>query len=355
MREIIIVLASLNKGGAERVASVLSDAFVRAGKRVTIALYRDEIEYSINPMVEVVILPQRPGKTHRVWNNIRQIRALCGRKNKNVVLIPLLGNVLLHTLAATWMTRIPVIACERSAPMSLHSNFLSKLRHYLLFQMATFSVFQTEDVSAFFPFSVREKSAIILNPLSLPQQSWSSDDKQYRVVSLGRLHPSKNYPLLLHAFVEVHRLVPQATLVIYGEGELLAKLIALRDSLGLNQIVSFRGITNDVESVYLNAALYVSSSDYEGLSNSMLEAMAIGMPVVCTDCDGGGARKMILSKGNGYLVPKGDINALAEAIVSLLVDKVSATRMGQAARIRCLALNSDVIASEWIKIIDKME
>ena len=69
------------------------------------------------------------------------------------------------------------------------------------------------------------------------------------------------------------------------------------------------------------SAIYVSSSDYEGISNSMLEALAIGIPAVCTDCPVGGARRYIRDGENGYLIPVGDADVMADRMLALMEDK----------------------------------
>ena len=97
--------------------------------------------------------------------------------------------------------------------------------------------------------------------------------------------------------------------------------------------------------------IYVSSSDYEGISNSMLEALAIGIPTICTDCPVGGARMFIESGKNGYLVPVGDSEAMAEKILALIGNEELQQQFSEESRkIRDL-LSKDKIYGMWDKLI----
>jgi glycosyltransferase involved in cell wall biosynthesis len=110
----------------------------------------------------------------------------------------------------------------------------------------------------------------------------------------------------------------------------------------------------DVLDVVKDCAMFVSSSDYEGLSNSMLEAMAIGLPCVCTDCLGGGARELIKDGENGLLVPTKDAKALAEAMCSMVDDKELSKRCSDnASKIR-EELSAEYIADKWHEYIESV-
>ena len=97
--------------------------------------------------------------------------------------------------------------------------------------------------------------------------------------------------------------------------------------------------------------MYVSSSDYEGISNSMLEAMAIGMPVVCTDCPIGGAKATIKDGENGLLVPIKDADALYMGMKKVIEDKALADKLSHnAAKLRD-ELSLDKITDRWIELL----
>lgn len=134
------------------------------------------------------------------------------------------------------------------------------------------------------------------------------------IVTCGRLTEQKNHKLLIDAFAEVQKIYPFATLKIYGEGVLREKLQNQIDSLNLNEKVFLMGATNDVAKALQTADLFVLSSDYEGMPNALMEAMAAGVPCISTDCPCGGPRELFGEDASDKLVPCNDSAQLAEAI-----------------------------------------
>lgn len=136
------------------------------------------------------------------------------------------------------------------------------------------------------------------------------------IVATGRLAPQKNFPLLLQAFALLRRQRP-ARLLILGEGRLRPQLEALIAELGLGEDVALPGFVTNPYAAFARASLFVLSSDYEGLGNVLIEAMACGCPVVSTDCPSGPAE--ILEGGRlGELVPVKDAVALSAAMLRAL-------------------------------------
>jgi glycosyltransferase involved in cell wall biosynthesis len=136
------------------------------------------------------------------------------------------------------------------------------------------------------------------------------------IVATGRLAPQKNFPLLLQAFALLRRQRP-ARLLILGEGRLRPQLEALIAELGLGEDVALPGFVTNPYAAFARASLFVLSSDYEGLGNVLIEAMACGCPVVSTNCPSGPAE--ILEGGRlGELVPVKDAAALSAAMLRAL-------------------------------------
>jgi glycosyltransferase involved in cell wall biosynthesis len=151
-----------------------------------------------------------------------------------------------------------------------------------------------------------------------------------QVIFVGRLVKEKGLPILLQAWVTVSQRVKDAVLHVVGGGPLKLELQTLADRLGIVASVRFYGRQEAVLPFLQASQLFVLSSHVEGLSNTLLEAMAVGLPVVATRISG--SEDVVLGGENGLLVPPGDAAALAEAIVSLLNDAVRAEAMGQRGR-----------------------
>ena len=112
------------------------------------------------------------------------------------------------------------------------------------------------------------------------------------------------------------------------------------------------GLSADVARDIKDARAFVLSSDYEGVPNALLEAMALGLPCIATDCLGGGPRMVIEDGVNGLLIPMGDEAALAEAMRRLLRDPEAAERMGRAARETAESFRPDRVFADWRQYVE---
>ncbi|HBY77568.1 MAG TPA: glycosyl transferase family 1, partial [Cyanobacteria bacterium UBA11148] len=135
-------------------------------------------------------------------------------------------------------------------------------------------------------------------------------------LAIGRLEEQKDYPTMLRAFAQISRQLPQTLLLVVGKGSLQNNLEALTKELGLHEKVRFLGIRNDIAKIMNAADAYVMSSAWEGMPGVLLEASAVGLPIVATDV--GGNREVVLDGKSGFLVPSQNSQALAEAMQQLI-------------------------------------
>jgi glycosyltransferase involved in cell wall biosynthesis len=155
------------------------------------------------------------------------------------------------------------------------------------------------------------------------------------LVNVGALVPHKGQKFLVEAMARVRRTVPDAQLVIFGDGELRPALEAQIRDLGLDKHVVLAGFRDDVLALTKSADLFVMSSVTEGLGSTLLDAMAMGLAIVGTRA--GGIPEAVVDGTTGLLVPPGNGEALADAIVRLLGDAAARRRMGNAGRARVAA------------------
>lgn len=146
----------------------------------------------------------------------------------------------------------------------------------------------------------------------------------------GRMQKMKRLDLLLEGFSLVLTCHPQARLMIVGEGKLRPKLEAFAARLGISHCVIWTGFRQDIPRLLAAMDVYVQPSANEGLSKSMLEAMAAGKPVIATDV--GGAPEVVMDGKTGVLIPPGSCSALRTAIADLLDDPERQSTLAQAAR-----------------------
>ncbi len=199
---------------------------------------------------------------------------------------------------------------------------------------------------------------VIGNPLSLSTPVYNGE-RNNKIVNFCRISKEKRLDLLINAFSVFHKEFPEYCIDIYGnivtqaEEEHRTELLTLIKSLNLTACVKIHNARKDIHEVVKDAAMFISTSTFEGLSNTMIEAMALGLPCICTDCDGGGAREYIEDGTNGLLIPKDDENALIEAMKKFAKDRAFAEQCGQNAAAVREQLEINNIVSQWQNVIDK--
>ena len=181
--------------------------------------------------------------------------------------------------------------------------------------------------------SVR-RTRVIRNGIDLTDSPFGFDcgTPRGRVVAIGRLTPVKDFATLLRAVRRVADLHPAFTLDLVGDGPSRPDLEQLSRQLGMEHHVTFHGARPDPRTLLAGARLFVQSSLSEGISLTLLEAMAAGVPIVATRV--GGTPEVVDHGVTGLLVPPQDPAALADAILTLLADTRLADRMSRSARMR---------------------
>lgn len=169
------------------------------------------------------------------------------------------------------------------------------------------------------------------------------------IVAAGRLVKVKGYDRLLDVFAKVVEKRPDWKLRIYGDGTEADKLSRRARALRLHNNVAFMGSTADMENVLAKASLHVVTSRFEGFGMTIVEAFAAGVPVVSFDCPQG-PREIITSGQDGVLVPDGDIDAFANALLSLMDDQDELRRLAAGGLETVRRYRISEIADRWDKI-----
>jgi GalNAc-alpha-(1->4)-GalNAc-alpha-(1->3)-diNAcBac-PP-undecaprenol alpha-1,4-N-acetyl-D-galactosaminyltransferase len=353
MKSVIFIMPAMLGGGAERVVTILSEYLAGQDFSVRICLMnKNQVDYELPAEVAVDTTYIHRGrgivKSMRRLNDLRSLM----KKNKNAVFISFFSMFNIYLLAAGLGLKRKIIVSERLDPAKSipGKKWLFALRSFL-YRRATKIVFQTPDARAYFGDRVRMKGIIIPNPIKegLPDRYEGARKKE--IVSFARLEPQKNYPMLIDAFKLLISKYPEYKLSIYGKGSCEAFLTAKVKQDGLEGKVIFHGFDPDVHDKIRDCAMFVLPSDYEGLSNAMLEAMAMGLPCICTDCPPGGARMFITGGVNGLLTPVGDAVRMFQAMDILAGDAALSDKISrEAVRVKT-QLNKDTICGLWKQII----
>ncbi|RCV55672.1 glycosyltransferase family 4 protein [Marinitenerispora sediminis] len=166
------------------------------------------------------------------------------------------------------------------------------------------------------------------------------------IATAGRLIPVKQYPVLVQAFARVAAAHPEWQLRVYGHGPQRGRIRAMADELGLHGRVVLMGRTRDVTGEFAKASLVALSSRQEGFGMTIVEAFAVGVPVVSFDCPHG-PRELIEPGRDGLLVPDQDVDALGAGLLRLVEDAAERQRMGAAAREKARRFRVDHVVRRW--------
>jgi len=353
-KTIVFYIATLTRGGAERVMVGLANAFARMGDRVIlVTLEADEGLYEIDEKVKHIVLDfSSRGRLASAIGRITDVRRIV-IENKADALVGFIGKTNIRTILAGWGTRARTIVSVRSTPKREYKGFINSFIARLVFPLADGVVFQTEAASKYFGENVRKKSAILPNPLSenfvdeyVPGNTIEDKNSIIRIVTVGRMDPVKNHELLVRAFKLTLEKIPNLTLSIYGDGECREKIRALGQNLGIESKLHMPGDVKNVKEQIKNARLFVLSSDFEGMPNVIAEAQALGIPVVTTDCPNG-ARALVRHEETGLMVPVGDVKALSDAMIRVLSDRKLADKLSAAGYEFAKTLYPEVVHRRW--------
>ena len=250
-----------------------------------------------------------------------------------------------------------IVISERADPNRLMKKRYGRKFIEKYYTRADAAVFQTKEAKKVYPECVSNKGTVIPNPIKPGLPELYHGERNRNITTFCRISNQKNLPLLVDAFAMFHKDHGDYTLRIIGDApneegvEVVRNLKELIRERGVESAVVFEPFMKNVHETIIKDAMYVNSSDYEGISNAMLEAMAIGMPVICTDCPIGGASATITDGENGLLVPVGDAAALCDAMKRVAGDASLAEHLSSnAAKLRD-ELSLERITDRWLGVL----
>lgn len=345
---LIFVTDTLSSGGAERVISILANFFASKQQTEIICLRKIDIFYKISPEVNVLFADDHASG----W--LGKLKWLRQYVNSEDILLPFMVKVYCVTLLALLGKKVNIIASERNDPAT--TGWPWKLLRTLLLSKASALVVQTQHIKDYYSKRIREKTVIIVNPLDLKNcynGEWDRDS--HLILAVGRTDIQKNYSMLIRSFEKLHQSYPKYRLEIWGnrniseEGE---KLHVLIKEIGASDYISINGRTDDMANLYGKAYMFVMSSDYEGLSNALIEALCSGLPVVSTKVSG--ATDVIQNGQNGILVDVGDCEGFYKAMKWLIDNPKETQRISESAFNSRGLFEKNMICNQWDDLIKKI-
>lgn len=339
---LFIMIGSLNRGGAQRVASVLASE-LSDYYHVSLLIRRDEEKaYPLDEKVEVIKLPNRGLNSKQ----FRRYVILLKKLRRPVASISFMFDS--NGMNIWGRCKCKKICCERNNPAKkMPELFDETVEQY---RKADHVIFQSEIVRDLYDENIKDHSTILPNPVSVT--CYASPETRHRIVTVGRLHPQKNQAMLIRAFASFCEEHHDYTLSIYGEGELEHTLKELASELGIGDKVLFHGNIENIHPEIADAEMFVLSSEYEGLSNALLEAMMMGIPCISTACEG--STDVISDGKNGILTPVGDKQALLQAMEHLAGDKDLRNKIAKEGRKTGKNFRKEVVVGKWIEVIERV-
>lgn len=352
---IAFVVGSLAGGGAERVVAELCSELAKEQHKVSVILIAsNRCSYEIDERVRIIDCTQTGSvRGLSFLNRVQNIRNAVIELGAEIC-VSFTVAVNLYSVLACAFTRCKLILAERNDPRFDPTSKLSRAMRRILYSFADAYVFQTEGEKTFFSRRIQKRSVVIPNPVNPLLPEPFDGERSKRVVTAVRLEPQKNLKMAIDAFIMVHKKYPEFRFEIYGEGSLRDSLEQYIKDFEMEGSIFLMGNSKNIYEDIRDAYAFILSSDYEGISNSMLEAMAMGIPTISTDYPSGGAREVINDCENGILVPVGNTDRLYEAMIRLIENPDYAAYLGNnAINIRSV-LSIRTITAAWIMSIESL-
>lgn len=352
---ITVVTRHMGAGGAERVIANLLENWSAQGIRCSlICMNPQSAFYTVPSAVTCYEVPDF--SENRVIDKLKKyhyLRKLVCRLSPDMVLT-LPEEIGVYVVPALAGTGIPVVVSERNNPWVMPDKKITRMLRKAVYPVTSGLIFQTEQAASFFPEKQQKKGIILPNPLDCDRLPEVKDAlRKKTVISAGRLESQKNFPLLIRAFAAFHKTHPDYRLEIYGEGSQRQELEKLAGELLPENTWSMPGKTENLPEKMAESEIFALTSDYEGMPNVLIEAMAMGTPCISTDCAPGGAQALIDNGKNGMIVPVGDAAALAKGLSYLADHPKAAQALGEKASEIRQTLDSKTVSGQWLQYLEK--
>ena len=365
--KITFVTATLTSGGSERVMSIVANKMQERGYEVEIICLNDQIVfYPINEGIKITHVEIESG-TKSLPKKLWWFRKYIQKTQPDVV-IAFMVSVYTVTLLALMGVDIPVISSVRNDPA--YSNLRKKITRKILLPRSAYVVVQTQQIKEFFSKNIQKMTTVIYNPVnervfetSCDNDNDNDDDNSglrikderlNRIISVGRLYPQKDQKTMIEAFAKVSERFPDWKLVIFGEGPQRRALETMIQDprFKIQDKVSLPGRSENIIDELKKSKVFCLSSIYEGMSNALVEAICVGLPIVTTKVSG--TEELIQDGENGFIVNIGDTDAMAEALTKILEDENLQKQFSENNKAQAIKFETNTIVDQWEDLVNSV-
>lgn len=348
---VFFIAANLNSGGAERVMSLLANQFIDNDYKVELIFLKKDIRfYPLHQNVKIKVAENECGSTS-LFKKLIWMRKYI-KHNKPDAIFAFRIAVYSVTLISLLGFKVPVIASERNDPR--FNSLAWKAIQAVFLPLANRFVVQTQQIKNYFPKFIQKKTDIIFNPVTELVFSLPSVPKEKRIISVGRLHSQKNQKMMIEAFARVSQQFPEWKLVIYGEGperDSLERMIQ-NPRFKIQDKVFLPGRSENIIDELNKSEIFAFSSDYEGMSNAVVEAFCVGLPIITTKVSG--TEDFIKENKNGFLLERNDVDGMEKAMRKLMSDENLRKIIGENNRQQANIFKIEHIFQQWENVINKV-
>ena len=349
--KITFVTATLTSGGSERVMSIVANKMQERGYEVEIICLNDQIVfYPINEGIKITHVEVEAGTKSlpkKLWWFRKHIQ-----KTQPDVVIAFMVSVYTVTLFALIGIDIPVISSVRNDPA--YSNLRKKITRKLLLPRSAHVVVQTQQIKKFFNKGIQKMTSVIYNPVNEKVFKLQPTKKENRIISVGRLYPQKDQKTMIEAFAKVSEQHPDWQLVIYGEGperKALEKMIQ-DPRFKIQDKVLLPGRSENIVDELNKSKIFCLSSVYEGMSNALVEAICVGLPIVTTKVSG--TEELIKNGENGFIVNIGDKESMAKALTKIIEDENLQNQFTEKNKAQAIKFETNTIVNQWEDLVNSV-
>lgn len=354
-RNLLFYINSIGGGGAERVIVHVASLFSKNGYNVImVTSFSKKNEYPLEAGIKYISLEKADEKQSWIKRNISRVvklRNIC-KKEKPDVVISFMAEPNYRALVATFGMKVKNIISVRSDPNYEYAGIIGNFLGKYLLPVADGCIFQTEDAKNWFPKKLQKKSRIICNAVREEFYEVNYKPVSDRIVTCGRLEEAKNHKLLIDVFTAIAAKYPEAKLLIYGEGKMKDKLQKQISKNGMDNRIQLMGRTNNVAEILAEACVFILPSIVEGMPNALMEAMAVGVPCISTDCPCGGPRMLLRAEKTGILVRNNDQTEMVNALDYFLENKERRLSYGRNAKRAAEKYRSKYVFQEWKEYVE---
>ena len=358
--KILFYTMAMIKGGTERTISNLSNELIKNYDITIITNINGPIEYNLNKKIKVIPIDKKDKRKEKIIPKIitktssyrtKQLKEIIKQEKPNLIIATLPEPTIRILSLKKVFPHIPIIVSIRNHPNSEFKGILKTIRNHY-YQYADKIVIQDIHYKKYFQKSIFKKIEVIPNYLSdeFIENNKKNEKVEKTILTIGRLEKQKNIPLLIKSFSKLNKKFNKYKLIIIGEGREKNKVLKLIKEKKLEKRVILKKTKNHIKQELEKATLFVLPSNYEGMPNVLLEAMASSLPVITTNSTEA-LYSIINNNVNGIIIEKNHQQELTNKIEFLLENKEKRERLSkEAVKIR-KKYSKKIILKKWNSII----